>query len=224
METQIELKADNYVTITPDITGPPSKEVLPINYAGLATEWSLEQAHFWLRTFLNSHNLDETQIFAKVETVEVCYRLGKGNAMGMKHFDEILREADGIIISCGNLGVDLPPEKWIVMTDNLRPTRAEATDVANAVLDGAGTLQGQYPVGTVNTGEFVQRLIAKYRLPVPVFAIIIPRLGTNSLNWTLAGSSQATSGRSSEESGLKVALQHGKSLGLLSPNDGVVVF
>ncbi|RWW40452.1 hypothetical protein BHE74_00054139, partial [Ensete ventricosum] len=90
---------------------------------------------------------------------------------GLTHFDEILQEADGIILSRGNLGVDLPPEKvgdllWPIcmqvflfqkaavykcnmagkpavitrvvdsMTDNLRPTRAEATDVANAILDG----------------------------------------------------------------------------------------
>ena len=109
---------------------------------------------------------------------------------GLTHFDEILQEADGIILSRGNLGIDLPPEKvsfvfeihFVVlrltvaqisilinlhlllqvflfqksalykcnmagkpavltrvvdsMTDNLRPTRAEATDVANAVLDG----------------------------------------------------------------------------------------
>lgn len=30
---------------------------------------------------------------------------------GLKHFDDILREADGIILSRGNLGIDLPPEK-----------------------------------------------------------------------------------------------------------------
>ncbi|KAJ0973113.1 hypothetical protein J5N97_021072 [Dioscorea zingiberensis] len=124
-----------------------------------------------LRAFLQSQNLHDTQIFAKVENEE-----------GLKHFDEILQEADGIILSRGNLGIDLPPEKVFLfqksavykcniagkpaiitrvvdsMTDNLRPTRAEATDVANAVLDGtdgillgAETLRGVYPVEAVQT-------------------------------------------------------------------------
>ncbi|TQD82559.1 hypothetical protein C1H46_031875 [Malus baccata] len=101
------------------------------------------------REFLSKlGDLKQTQVFAKIENVE-----------GLHHFDEILQEADGIILSRGNLGIDLPPEKVFLfqkaavykcnmagkpavvtrvvdsMTDNLRPTRAEATDVANAVLD-----------------------------------------------------------------------------------------
>ncbi|TQE08947.1 hypothetical protein C1H46_005330 [Malus baccata] len=123
------------------------------------------------REFLSKlGDLNQTQIFAKIENVE-----------GLNHFDEILQEADGIILSRGNLGIDLPPEKVFLfqkaavykcnmagkpavvtrvvdsMTDNLRPTRAEATDVANAVLDGsdaillgAETLRGLYPVETIS--------------------------------------------------------------------------
>ncbi|CAA0829237.1 Pyruvate kinase family protein [Striga hermonthica] len=124
------------------------------------------------REFLSKFgDLNQTQIFAKIENVE-----------GLIHFDEILREADGIILARGNLGIDLPPEKVFLyqkealykcniagkpavvtrvvdsMTDNLRPTRAEATDVANAVLDGsdaillgAETLRGLYPIETIST-------------------------------------------------------------------------
>ncbi|XP_039125648.1 pyruvate kinase 1, cytosolic-like [Dioscorea cayenensis subsp. rotundata] len=123
------------------------------------------------REFLSKlGDLHQTQIFAKIENIE-----------GLTHFDEILQEADGIILSRGNLGIDLPPEKVFLfqkaavykcnmagkpavvtrvvdsMTDNLRPTRAEATDVANAVLDGsdaillgAETLRGLYPVETIS--------------------------------------------------------------------------
>ncbi|XAR69691.1 Pyruvate kinase [Bertholletia excelsa] len=131
------------------------------------------------REFLsNLGDLSQTQIFAKIENVE-----------GLTHFDEILQEADGIILSRGNLGIDLPPEKVFLfqkaalykcnmagkpavltrvvdsMTGNLRPTRAEATDVANAVLDGsdaillgAETLRGLYPVETISiVGKFVLR-------------------------------------------------------------------
>ncbi|XP_050387713.1 pyruvate kinase 1, cytosolic-like [Argentina anserina] len=123
------------------------------------------------RAFLSKlGDMKQTQIFAKIE-----------NSEGLKHFDEILQEADGVILARGNLGIDLPPEKVFLsqkaavykcnmagkpvvvtrvvdsMTDNLRPTRAEATDVANAVLDGsdaillgAETLRGLYPVETIS--------------------------------------------------------------------------
>ncbi|KMZ68720.1 Pyruvate kinase [Zostera marina] len=123
------------------------------------------------RAFLSKlGDLHQTQILAKIENFE-----------GLKNFDEILQEADGVIFARGNLGLDLPPEKVFLfqkaylnkcnmagkpgivtrvvdsMTNNLRPTRAEATDVANAVLDGsdaillgAETLRGSYPVESVS--------------------------------------------------------------------------
>ncbi|GBG64977.1 hypothetical protein CBR_g48726 [Chara braunii] len=115
--------------------------------------------------------LRQTQVFAKIETVQ-----------GLLNFDEILKVSDGIVLSRGNLGIDIPPEKVFLfqkmalykcnmagkpavvtrvvdtMTETPRPTRAEATDVANAVLDGADaimlgaeTLRGRYPVITVKT-------------------------------------------------------------------------
>ncbi|KAG8500997.1 hypothetical protein CXB51_003093 [Gossypium anomalum] len=61
------------------------------------------------RKFLSKlGDLYQTQIFAKIEKVE-----------GLNQFDKILKEADGIILSRGNLGIDLPPEKFSL---NSEPT------------------------------------------------------------------------------------------------------
>ncbi|XP_031500867.1 pyruvate kinase 1, cytosolic [Nymphaea colorata] len=272
------------------------------------------------RDFLSKlGDLSQTQIFAKIENVE-----------GLTHFDEILQEADGVILSRGNLGIDLPPEKVFLfqkaavykcnmagkpavvtrvvdsMTDNLRPTRAEATDVANAVLDGADaillgaeTLRGLYPVETISIvgkicseaekvfnqdlyfkkavkyiGEPMShlesiassavraaikvkasviicftssgraaRLIAKYRPTMPVISVVIPRLKTNQLRWSFSGAFEARqslivrglfpmladprhpaeSTNATNESVLKVALDHGKTSGIVKSHDRVVV-
>ncbi|KAL8154273.1 hypothetical protein V2J09_012033 [Rumex salicifolius] len=118
----------------------------------------------------------------KIDFLSLSYtRHAEDVHQGLIHFDEILQAADGIILSRGNLGIDLPPEKVFLfqksalhkcniagkpaivtrvvdsMTNNLRPTRAEATDVANAILDGsdaillgAETFRGLYPVETVS--------------------------------------------------------------------------
>eukprot|EP00775_Hariotina_reticulata_P009310 gene9310-9475_t len=123
------------------------------------------------RDFLDAIGMTNCRILAKIETRQA-----------LLNFRGILATADGVILSRGNLGLDVAPEKICFvqkqlisncnllgkpvlinrvvdsMVNNPRPTRAEATDIANAVLDGvdgillgAETLRGIFPVEVVST-------------------------------------------------------------------------
>jgi pyruvate kinase len=119
---------------------------------------------------LIKHRLPECKIIAKIE-----------NRQGIKNIDEIIDVSDGIMIARGDMGVSIPiyeipivqkeiirkcnrAKRFVItatqmlesMVENLRPTRAEVTDVANAILDGSDyvmlseeTAAGKHPVEAV---------------------------------------------------------------------------
>lgn len=125
-----------------------------------------------LRQLLDENGGAHVRIIAKIE-----------NADGVAHIDEIIEASDAVMIARGDMGVEIPFEEIPIiqkrmikaatmagrqvitatqmlesMVHNPRPTRAEITDVANAIYDGTSatmlsgeTASGKYPVEAVKT-------------------------------------------------------------------------
>merc|ERR1711972_1148583 len=171
-----EKKNVNVPGVKVDIPVVGEREIFDI------TEWAVpNKADYIALSFVQSagdveecrkHCGSDIKIISKIENVE-----------GLKNFEEILAASDGIMVARGDLGMEIPMEKiWMAqkmmikktkaagkfavtatemlasMEDKPFPTRAEACDVANAVLDGSTMVMlsgevanGDFPVETVTT-------------------------------------------------------------------------
>ncbi len=135
-------------------------------------------------------------------------------AQAVKNFSAILKEADGVMIARGDLGVEIPIEEMAVvqksliekanlagkivitatqmlksMTHNRRPTRAEVTDVANAILDGTDCLMlseetaaGIYPLEAVKMMAKIAKVTEKERKYFPVRENILASFNRGRIN------------------------------------------
>ncbi len=150
-----------------------------------AVEFGLKQGvtTFGLSFVEKASDIIKLRNFAKKlgRNIYVVAKIERREAV--QNFDEILKVADAIMIARGDLGVEVPLEEVPIiqkrlihkanmmgrpvitatqmlgsMTKNIRPTRAEVNDVANAIIDGTDAIMlseetaiGEYPVETVKT-------------------------------------------------------------------------
>ncbi len=135
------------------------------------------------RKILKEHNREDMKIISKIESIT-----------GINNLDEIIKESDGIMVARGDLGVEVPmemlpiyqkdiihkcrekgkacivaTEMLVSMKKSIRPTRAEVSDVANAVFNGTDAVMlsdettiGNYPIETVEIMSRICENAEKY--------------------------------------------------------------
>ncbi len=136
-----------------------------------------------VKEILKEHNREDLQIICKIES-----------ALGIENLEDILSVSDGVMVARGDLGTEVPSEmvpiyqKQMIntcrrlgkisivatemletMMDNMRPKRAETSDIANAVLDGTDAVMlsgettiGKHPVETVAAMASICETTEKY--------------------------------------------------------------
>jgi len=183
---------------TPSLTDKDKEDLkhgieMGVDYVALSFVRSALDIH-QLKSLLPEDDEFPIRVIAKIEKPQAVSEL-----------EDIISVSDGIMIARGDLGVELPPQKVPLiqkqaivqanslgrisitatqmlesMTENPRPTRAEASDVANAILDGTDaimlsgeTATGEYPVEAVrmmaNLAEEVERSQTFRDMPPPEF-------------------------------------------------------
>ena len=157
----------------------------------------------FLREFTRTLGWNKVRIIAKIENTE-----------GVENIDEILEASDGIMIARGDMGVEIPFEqipaiqkeliekgytagKQVItatqmlesMIQNSRPTRAEITDVANAIYDGTSaimlsgeTATGKFPVEAVRTMAKIAETTEQNINYIKQFSSRIPSTNNNISN------------------------------------------
>ncbi|AGY81566.1 pyruvate kinase [Carnobacterium inhibens] len=172
-------KGVNVPGVSVNLPGITDKDAADIRF-GLKNDIDYIAASFVRRAsdvleitqILEEENMTHVQIIPKIENQE-----------GVDNIDEILKVSDGLMVARGDLGVEIPTEEVPIvqkaliqkcnqagkpvitatqmldsMQQNPRPTRAEASDVANAIFDGTDaimlsgeTAAGDYPIEAVQT-------------------------------------------------------------------------
>lgn len=196
-----------------------------------------------IREVLENNNATDIQIISKIENQE-----------GVDNLDEILQVSDGLMVARGDLGVEIPTEEMPIvqkemikkcnelgkpvitatqmldsMIRNPRPTRAEVTDVANAIYDGTDaimlsgeTAAGKYPVEAVKT----MATIAKRIEETLDYDNILRTKGLNNTNVTDAISyATCTTANSLNASGIITSTSSGHTARMVSkfrPNTPII--